>query len=121
MLMCFERPCCITCNFNKINQMPPTATPKSYVVFAGRNPGVYHTWIDSYAQTSGFKERVVRVYEDTRESEFVWSSFCQSISSSSAVRTKAIVEQAINPNYGFSPDILKPIDIETSKLSFVFN
>lgn len=49
-----------------------------YVVFSGRKPGIYTSWIDCYAQVGGYKDSVVRVYDNNHESETAWGSFSRS-------------------------------------------
>ncbi|KAJ1378122.1 Ribosomal protein L9/RNase H1, N-terminal [Sesbania bispinosa] len=51
---------------------------KSYVVYAGRRPGVYYTWIDCFAQVYRFAGSACDVFNTASEALIAWDSFDKS-------------------------------------------
>jgi hypothetical protein len=48
---------------------------EAYVVFQGRNPGIYSSWADCDKQVNGFKGQRQRGYENRRDAEKAWDEW----------------------------------------------
>lgn len=48
----------------------------AYVVFRGREPGVYLTWDECNAQVDGFTDNKQKGYFTVHEAETAWKSWC---------------------------------------------
>lgn len=48
---------------------------KYYVVFQGREPGIYDNWQDVVSNTKGFPNNVFRGYESQKEAEDAFYKF----------------------------------------------
>jgi ribonuclease HI len=51
-------------------------TPKeAYVVFRGRVPGVYRTWVECHAQVNGFSKQKFRGFDSFAEASMIWEEW----------------------------------------------
>ncbi|KZV20264.1 proton pump-interactor 1-like [Dorcoceras hygrometricum] len=57
--------------------MAESTCPKSYVVFVGREPGVYDKWSEASKQVCGFRGTCYKGYETNKEAEEAFRSFVQ--------------------------------------------
>ncbi|KAJ1428171.1 Ribosomal protein L9/RNase H1, N-terminal [Sesbania bispinosa] len=57
--------------------MNPNETSITYVVFKGRKPGVYTSWIDTHAHVHNFKDALFNFYDTIEEGRMAWSSYEQ--------------------------------------------
>ncbi|KZV42609.1 proton pump-interactor 1-like [Dorcoceras hygrometricum] len=55
-----------------------TEHPKAYVVFVGREPGVYEKWSEASKQVCGFSGSCYKGYETKKDAEEAFRSFVQS-------------------------------------------
>ncbi|MED6128704.1 hypothetical protein PIB30_100583, partial [Stylosanthes scabra] len=50
------------------------AKNKQYVVFDGRNPGIYDSWDDANAQVSGFPRNSFKSFKTPQEAQDAWNN-----------------------------------------------
>jgi viroplasmin and RNaseH domain-containing protein len=80
---------------------------KTYVVYNGRKPGIYSSWIDCYAQTNCYKDCVVRLYDSVRDAKNSWDAY--SFNCNSSLQTKRNIEAQIVNGCGYVNGILSNI------------
>ncbi|KZV34899.1 hypothetical protein F511_04873 [Dorcoceras hygrometricum] len=61
----------------KIDSYLTGLSPKAYVVFVGREPGVYERWSDASKQVSGFSGSCYKGFETKEDAEEAFRSFAQ--------------------------------------------
>ena len=54
--------------------------PKTYVVFRGRRPGVYHNWEECEAQLNGFSKQKYHSYDTTSKAIRAWDEWNRQVS-----------------------------------------
>lgn len=57
---------------------PKYSSSKVYVVFKGRQPGIYYSWPECDLQVSSFKGNIYKAYDTSKLAENVWLKFCKS-------------------------------------------
>ena len=53
------------------------AKKRAYVVFKGRQPGIYSTWFECQQQVNGFKDNLYQSYPTVEEAEIAYCEFIE--------------------------------------------
>ncbi|KAJ1378653.1 Ribosomal protein L9/RNase H1, N-terminal [Sesbania bispinosa] len=58
--------------------MCPFDSRKMYVVYSGRRPGIYSSWIDCFVQVDRFKGRACDIFNNHGEATTAWEAYSKS-------------------------------------------
>jgi viroplasmin and RNaseH domain-containing protein len=89
---------------------------KIYVVFEGREPGIYHEWSDVFLQVNGWSNNFHESYNDINEAEEAYERYCKKVG-------REYVKTSINNSYdvgesSYTRDFTQIYSPQTSKFLY---